>query len=646
MQMNSSSRPAQTRREFMGRIAQAGAGVLGTAAFSAAAHAAPRPNVLWLSCEDMGPHLGCYGDPVARTPVLDALAAAGCRYTHCFTTAPVCAPNRSSIITGVHATTLGSHHMRSGGEGADPSLKPTLPKDVECFPALLRRAGYYCTNNNKEDYNFIRPDDVWDDSSKTAHWRNRGDKAQPFFAVFNYTGTHESQLFARKDALGERTDPQTVTPPPFHPDTPAVRDTWAHYYDLVAAMDTWAGELLAQLEEDGLAENTIVMFWADHGPGMPRCKRLLYDSGLHVPLIVRVPESLRGIAPLKPGFVSEELVSSVDFAPTVLRLTGLELPRHLQGRFFAGPGLPPPRAFVFAGRDRMDERYDMIRAVRDTRFKYIRNYEPWKPRDQFMDYAERSPIKKELNRLARAGTLPAGAAWVTQTRKPPEELYDTQSDPHELNNRADDPAHADTLTRLRAAHDAWMVESRDLGLLPEPELDRLARECGTRYELYGALAAQDPKFWPWLRETAMAAGVPQAGDVPRLLAAAESPHASIRYWAMIGLRNLPNASKEAADALNARMNDPAATVRIAAAMALAHADGHAAAALTILEQSLSDRDGWVRLQAAQALDELGETARPALDALKAAIGDRENKYVVRVANHAVNTLTGATNEVA
>lgn len=612
--------------------------------------AAKRPNILWLSCEDMGPHLGCYGDPLARTPVIDALAAAGCRYTNCFTSAPVCAPNRSSIITGVHAATLGSHHMRSGGEGKGGSAKPELPAGVECFPALLRRAGYYCSNNVKEDYNFIRPENVWDDSSNAAHWRNRKDKTQPFFAVFNYVGTHESQVAKWKKReepveVKAGTDPGRATPPPYHPDTPLVREQWAHYYDLVAGMDEWAGRLLAQLEEDGLAGNTIVIFWSDHGPGMPRCKRLLYDSGLHVPMIVRVPEALRGLAEVKPGSVSDELVSSVDFAPTTLRLAGVGVPDHLQGRAFLGTGTPPPRDYVYAGRDRMDERYDMMRAVRDKRFKYIRNYEPWKPWDQFMNSAELSPIKQELNRIEAAGALPAGAVWAAAGHKPPEELYDTASDPHELNNLVGDALNADTLARMRAAQEAWLLESRDLGLLPEAELNRLGKAHGTRYDIWNAVAGEDPAFWATLRDTAVLAGSPKAEDAARLLSVAASQEPALRWWALTGLGNLPGVSRPALDALKAGMSDASATVRGAAALSAARQGADTAGALALLEKSLSDADEWVRLQAAIALDELGETARPALASLEKTLDDRENKYVVRVANHAVNALTGANNEV-
>ncbi len=616
---------------------------------------AKRPNILWLSCEDTGPHLGCYGDAVARTPVLDALAAAGCRYTHCYTTAPVCSPNRSSIITGVHATTLGSHHMRSGGEGKKGSSRPALPPEVECFPALLRRAGYYCCNNEKEDYNFARPDDVWDDSSRQAHWRNRKDAGQPFFAVFNYTGTHESQVArwskgadkAEAEETGTKTDPAAVTPPPYHADTPVIREQWAHYYDLVAGMDAWAGRLLAELEADGLAEDTIVLFWSDHGPGMARCKRLLYDSGLHVPLILRVPEKWRGLAPVPPGSVSDGLVSSVDFAPTTLRLAGVPLPAHLQGRPFAGPDLPPPREHVYAGRDRMDERYDMMRAVRDGRYKYIRNYEPWKPRDQFMNSAELGPVKQELNRLKREGALPEGAAWMTGDRKPAEELYDTEADPHELANLAGDPAHAETLARLRAAQDQWMADSRDLGLLPEAELNRLGNEHGTRYAVHAALAAADPTFWDTLRTVAALAGAGAPEGVMQLLSAAkDSPHVSVRWWAMIGLDTLPAAPREARAALRKALDAPSALVRVAAAAGVVRRmPDDAAPALEVLKAALADGDEWIRLQAALALDGLGPRARPALGALRAALNDGTSKYVVRVANHAVNALTGETNEV-
>lgn len=613
-----------------------------------------RPNILWLSCEDIGPHLGCYGHPHAHTPTLDRLAAEGIRYGNAFTTAPVCAPNRSSIITGVYSTTLGSHHMRSGGEGVRRSIKPQLPPEVRCFTQYLRQAGYYCTNNEKEDYNFPTPAAAWDESSSKAHWRDRPDPEQPFFAVFNYKGTHEGAVrstpsehakLTERLTEDERQDPNRITPPPYHPDTPEVRRNWARYCELITALDYWVADLLEQLEDDGLADNTVVFFWSDHGAGLPRCKRWLYDSGTHIPLIVRIPERWRVAGQGTPATVEDRLVSSVDFAPTVLNVAGLPVPEHMQGRPFLGPNLPLERRYVYGARDRMDERYDIIRMVRDKRYKYIRNYEPFKPYDQYMNTAEKSPVKAELHRLAKTGELPPGAAWVTALHKPVEELYDLAEDPHETRNLAADPHCRDVLQRMREAHEAWARDSRDLGLIPEPELVALETKFGSRYAILSSLQRQDEGFLPALRSTAMRAGRPAGADLPALLEALGSRHSAIRYWAIIGIGHLASGGQASVKALQRAQEDAAPIVRIAAARGLLRAGRHEEAALSSLMGELESPHEWVRLHAALALDDIGDKARPAIPLLKNALKDTDNKYVVRVVNHALNELIGTQNSV-
>jgi arylsulfatase A-like enzyme len=334
-----------------------------------------RPNILWISCEDISPNLGCYGDAYARTPVLDELARQGVLYTNAFGVTGVCAPNRSCLITGVYPSTLGSSDMRS---------TTRLPDHIQCFSEYLRSAGYFCTNNSKTDYNFPTPKTAWDESSGKAHWRRR-EPGQPFFSVFNFTVCHESQIrqgdasFFKKTARltpDQRHDPARVPLPPFHPDTPEVRQDWARYHDLITAMDYQAGDVLKQLEEDDLAENTIVFYFSDHGAGMPGCKKWVWESGLHVPFIVRFPEKYADWSPGKPGTKTDRLVSFVDLAATVLSLAGVPIPKHMQGRAFLGAAADEPREYVYAIRDRMAERYDTVRVVRDTRFQYIRNFQP------------------------------------------------------------------------------------------------------------------------------------------------------------------------------------------------------------------------------------------------------------------------------
>ncbi|MEX2173459.1 MAG: sulfatase [Pirellulaceae bacterium] len=439
--------------------------------------AAERPNILWISLEDMSADLGCYGDQYAVTPHMDALAREGCRYTQVFTHAGVCAPSRSGIITGMYPTSIGTHYMRCKG---------VPPAHVKCFTEYLRAAGYYCTNDSKTDYNFDPPLTAWDDSRRGAHWSNRPTPETPFFAVINLTTTHESQirlpqgqLEARRKTLtaDELHDPAQAVLPPYFPDTPIVRRDMANYYDNVTFTDKEVGRILQQLADDGLADNTIVFCWGDHGRGLPRHKRWIYDSGIHVPLIVRWPKTLQSNE-LQPGSVSDELVAFVDLAPTMLSLAGVKIPSHLQGQAFLGDKKAPPREYVYAARDRMDETLDIIRAVRDKRFKYIRNYRPDLPYAQPITYMDEMPTIQEWRKLAVAGKLAGPQAIFFQPTKPVEELYDTQADPHEVHNLAADPQFAGELTRLRAAHEKWREDTGDLGLIAEADLNEQWRPGG------------------------------------------------------------------------------------------------------------------------------------------------------------------------
>jgi len=449
--------------------------------------APPRPNILWISAEDISPDLGSYGDGYARTPNLDRLASQGVRFAKAFSVAPVCAPSRSAVITGMYPTSIGSHHMRS---------KAVPPVGVKAFPEYLRAAGYYCTNNSKTDYNFEAPPlntppvTVWDESSRGAHWRNRA-PGQPFFSVFNLIVTHESQIrtgpeeFAKNTAAlkpEDRHDPAKAVLPPYYPDTPVVRNDWARYYDLITAMDIQAAELLKQLDEDGLTENTIVLFWGDHGRGLPRAKRWLYDSGIRVPLIVRWPGQIQ------PGTVREDLVSLLDLAPTVLSLAGVPTPAQMQGQVFLGQGTAQPRQYVFAHRDRMDEAYDRMRAVHDGRYKYVRNFFPGRPYAQHIGYMEEMPTMREMRRVHKDhfnALSPTYGKAMTEAQqifflpeKPAEELYDLNTDPHEVKNLANSVAHQSELKRLRQALDQWQMETKDLGSIPEDQLRERMRPGG------------------------------------------------------------------------------------------------------------------------------------------------------------------------
>ena len=433
-----------------------------------------RPNIVWISNEDMSPHLGVYGDPLARTPVLDRLARESIRYTSAFTTAPVCAPSRAAIITGMYQNAIGAHHMRTTENTVAELPGPYLavpPHYVKAFPEYLRAAGYFTSNRAKTDYQFGEPFTIWDDLGAAAHWRNRRDTSQPFFSVFNLVVTHESQIFPSSPARKGKplvTDPARIQVPPYYPDTPLVREELARMYDNVADMDTQVGEILKQLQDDGLAENTIVFYWSDHGDGVPRAKRSLYDSGLRVPLMIRWPKSLG--PSFAPGAVSEQLVSFVDLAPTVLALAGVEVPTHLPGRVLVGPRAGGAPEFVFAARDRMDIEYDMMRSVRDGRFLYIRNFAPELPYAGHIVYRNQSAIMQEWLRLQAARQLTGTAALWMRTSRPAEELYDTTTDKHQVRNLAAEPAHRATLERMRKAVIDWMTRIGDQGLINEPEM--------------------------------------------------------------------------------------------------------------------------------------------------------------------------------
>jgi uncharacterized sulfatase len=579
---------------------------------SAAVAAEQRPHILWITAEDICPDLGCYGDTYARTPVLDRLATQGIRYTNAFGITGVCAPNRSCLITGVYPSTLGSHHMR---------CTTRLPDAIQCFSESLRGAGYYCTNNAKTDYNFAPPKSAWDQSSNKAHWRSR-QPDQPFFSVFNLTVCHESQIrqsdasFAKNTARltpDQRHDPAGVPLPPFHPDTPEVRQDWARYHDLITAMDYQAGDVLQQLEQDGLADDTIVFFFGDNGAGMPGCKKWIWQAGLHVPLIVRFPAKYQAWAPGQAGSVCDRLVSFVDFAPTVLSLAGVEIPGHLQGHAFLGPRAAEPRTYVYAIRDRMAERFDTVRVVRDKRFQYVRNFQPHRSWSQFTSYTEEMPTMKVWRAMAEAGQLNKIQARYFQPDKPIEELYDNEADPHHVHNLAGDPWFTAVLERMRRECRDFVLRTHDLGLLCEYELERRGRDR-TLWDV-----AHDPQANPLERLLAAAevANRRDAASVPALVELLKADEPAVRFWAATGLAALGEKARLATDDLLKATQDESPHVRVLAAEALANT-GRLDDALPVLTAALQDDSAVIRLRALNILDQLGPAARPALSAIRQA----------------------------
>ncbi len=568
---------------------------------------AERPNILWLTCEDIGPDLGCYGDDYADTPNLDALAGRGMRYNNAWSNAPVCAPARTCIITGMYAPANGAEHMRSHVHA---------PAIVRTYPELLREAGYYCSNNSKEDYNIAKPGRVWDDSSGDAHWRNRAD-GQPFFAIFNYTVTHESGI--RKKPHELQHDPADAPVPPYHPDVPEVRRDWAQYYDTITAMDAQVGERLAQLEEDGLAEDTIVFFYGDHGSGMPGHKRCARNAGLHVPLIVHVPEKFAHLAPedYTEGGATDRLAGFVDLGPTVLSLAGVEPPATMHGRALMGEYEAPPRRYLFGFRGRMDERYDCVRCVRDERYVYIRNYMPHLPMGQHVRYMFETETTRVWHDLWQQGELNEVQSFFWEQR-PPEELYDLEEDPHETRNLADSSDHAEVLERMRRITRENALAIRDLGFLPEPQIHQRA-EGSTPWE-----AGHDGERYPMSRIMAAAelASSLDHGATRDLIEAFDDSDAAVRYWAAMGLMMLGDrAVRQGHARLRNALEDEEPSVRIAAAEALARYGGtgdvHLAMPVLVALADAVKQGPYVALMALNAIDRVGDRARPWADEISA-----------------------------
>lgn len=443
-----------------------------------------RPNIILITVEDLGPRFGFMGDAVALTPHLDAFAAQGIVYSRTFTTAGVCAPARSALITGVHQTTLGTMHMRTSSYGRDMDegqpYEAVPPAEVKAFPELLRAAGYYTVNDQKTDYQFGNPFSVWDQSRDRADWNAHAD-GQPFFAMINFEVTHEgrtwppdtdpavhpaverrAQLNAGIDAQKDfvLTDPAAVRVPPYWPDTPVVRANIARFYDNVRLMDRQVGELLNRLEAEGRFEDSVIIFTTDHGDGLPRHKRTIFDSGTHVPLIVRFPDGHGA------GERREELVSFVDLAPTILALGGIDVPKWMQGRDLFSQ--VAPQAIFMAG-DRFDEVPQRFRGVREGRWHFIRYFSD-KAVIPSLGYQNVNPIMREMRRLHSLGQLTPLQASYLNAPAPREYLFDTESDPNEVDNLATDPRFAEVKTRLAQQLDQWIERSGDLGSLPESEL--------------------------------------------------------------------------------------------------------------------------------------------------------------------------------
>ncbi len=595
-----------------------------------------RPNILWITSEDNGQELGCYGDRYARTPNLDKLASESLRYQTCWSNAPVCAPARTTIISGMYATSLGAHHMRSG---------VTLPKEIKLYPQLLREAGYYTTNHTKTDYNFDGESGDWHDSGRTAHWRNRPNKTTPFFSVFNFTVSHESKIRSKPHKLQH--DPSHAPLPAYHPDTPEVRRDWAQYYDKITEMDTQVGNLLKQLKDDNLTESTIILYYGDHGSGMPRSKRWPFDSGLRVPLLLHVPEQFSALAPpnYQAGGTSDRLVSFVDLAPTTLNLAGVEQPSYMQGSPFAGKDIQQGSLFLFGFRGRMDERIDMVRSCTDGRYVYMRHFYPERPYLKHVDYMFQTQTTRVWKRLFDEGQLNEAQAKFWKS-KPVEELFDLQQDPSEVNNLAKSEKHAVKLKEMRDALRNWMIESLDLGVVPEAEMHRLATTMSPRT----FAKENESKIQHWIRLSFDSLeGDTKPGHLQELAKTGDSVE---RFWAIRGLAlKTPNA--ENLSSVFQLINDESPSVAIAACDAtITHGskDQINMATDRLIELANVESTGhFAAIAALNVIDMNSTLSNEQLEKLKqlprslATPPTRVGKYVGKLIDHATSTSVSLKN---
>lgn len=581
-----------------------------------------RPNVLWIVAEDMSPDLGVYGNTLVETPNIDRLARQGVRFAHAFTTAPICSPARSALISGMYQPSLGAHNHRSqGDEGKargheDYFASYQVPSGIRLVPELFQEAGYYTVLGGferweesegaelaKSDYNFIWDTSIYDGPD----WSGRS-PGQPFFAQVQLSGGKN-----RGAVVPNPIDPSDVVLPPYYPDHPVLREDWSNYLDAIQEMDRQVGQVLNRLEEEGMAENTVVFFLSDHGISHMRGKQFLYDEGIRVPLIVRWPGHLI------PNSVRDDLVQLIDVAATSLGIAGIPVPDYMQGRDFFDPSYEP-RDYVFAARDRADETVDIIRAVRGPRYKYIRNYYSDRPHAQFNQYKDGKEIVQTMRSLHADGTLNELQDRVFNATRPPEELYDLWLDPFEINNLADLPEYQNLLDQMRQVHVAQMKETRDMGLIPEPILEELGRRYGSKY---AAMQQIDHAGLVDRIRQVIESGERGTSSVPALTRLLSADEPSVRYWAARELSRMGEAARPAHDALVSALSDSSAAVRVSAARALG-VTGYSEPIVSVLIDEL-DNNNWIAgMYALLALEDFQFAANP--DVLKAIETTAEAPY--------------------
>ncbi|MDH4559141.1 sulfatase [Pseudomonas sp. BN417] len=610
-----------SRRTFL-KQSVAGLAALGLAGrFADSAQAGQtRPNILWLVSEDHRPMYGAYGDPLAHTPSIDALARKGVIYRNAFSAAPVCAPSRFAILTGMHAeSNAPANHMRA---------EASLPQIIGTWPQYLRKAGYYCVNANKTDFNCtVDPAAIFDDVGSRAHWKNRP-KGQPFMAMFNSMTTHESKLLRSVSGLVK---PAAVQLPAYLPDTPELREDLANYYNAIAKMDAEVGEWLRELEEEGVADDTIVFYFSDNGGAMPRGKRYCTDEGLRCELVVYVPPKWAHLSPDRMGTEVHAPVSFVDLSPTVLSIAGIATPPQMQGRAFLGGHLAPVRRYVFAGRNRIAERYDFVRAVSDGRFHYVRNYSPHRPMGQHGAFEWLTGGYQSLEREYLAGRLNEAQARFFAGPRAFEELYDLLQDPDQLHNLAALPEHAARLLEMRGALDEHMLAINDNGFIPE------------WMTIEGYLPSRDPAAYPLprLMQLGQLAAQREDTNLQVLLNHLDDANPLIRHWALQGLLMLGKASLPGRERLLLQMRgDALVQNRVVAAEAVALSMPTPEAVEVLAGIIDSESSPWqVQLQSLNALTFIGEQAKAALPAIKRMAGS-DQEYLRSAGRYLEAVLEG------
>lgn len=604
-----------------------------------------KPNILWIVSEDNSPLLGAYGDTFATTPHIDQLAQQSLVYDNAFANTPVCAPTRFSILTGLHASVMGTGNMRS---------RNRVPAFVEPYTHYLQAAGYYVTNDSKTDYNYATVDTEAGKALTYSEWQvldsrlwNEGsytDRApeQPFFHVYNIFESHESRLHS--PIKNRQHDPTQVTLPPYHPDTPEIRADWAQYYDRITQMDALVGKKLAELKAAGELGNTIVFYYSDHGGALARSKRFVYDTGTKIPFMVYVPTQFKHLVQHPMGERTAQIIDLVDLAPTLLYLAGVESPDYMHGENIFSANTKGQKEYAYLYRGRMDVRIDLVRALRGKRFKYIRNYMPQRPNGQHLEYLWKAASVRSWQQKCQQGQCNKTQQRFWQAR-PAEELYDTHTDKWEVNNLAVNPLYKRTLLKMRAALKSENRRYKDVGFIPEGELAARTKAI-TGYEL----VRQDGFPIELIIDTAEIASLGNHKNIPLLSERLEHPEASVRYWSALGLGILKEQARPAKGLLEKRLQDSSADVQIAAAEALIHL-GDSEQALAVLITQLKNESPTIRIHAANALQEIGSKAKPVAGQLQAMVAAMEalkaqgklpgENYLLSALSHTVDALWSA-----